>query len=147
MKEKIEPKKFYFLDVECRPCTSDELDFHLSEFGKAFIKSNALSRWNHVTRERPEKARYELAKLASSLDPKFTQKLHGSEAFPDSFESRFGSKLGVYFDGIDAACKVTAAEAASLAQERDNDAVFSLVPGKLAIFFFHGGSTIILERH
>ncbi len=146
MKKQKEPEKFYFVEVHSHPCSPHELQLHLTEFGKAFIDRNHIDRWVHVTRERPEKASSELGKLLWGVDEKYQQRLGGSSAFPDSLERRFGGQRGVYFDGIDEPCKVTAVEASTLAAERSNDALFSLTAGKLAIFFFHHGDVILFDK-
>jgi hypothetical protein len=72
--------------------------------------------------------------------------LHGSDSFPVSLAEVFGTKLGVYFDGTEPPCRITAPEASTLATERNVDAMFSMVPGKLALFFFHEGWSWKCER-
>ena len=146
MKKQKEPEKFYFVEVHAQPCTPDELQLHLAEFGKAFIDRNHVDRWLHVTQEKPEKASDELGKLMWRVNEKYRQRLDGSSGFPNSLERRFGSKRGVYFDGIDEPCKVTAVEASTLAAERSYDALFSITPGKSAIFFFHHGDVVLFEK-
>jgi hypothetical protein len=146
MKRKKESKRFYFVEVEPQSCSPEEIEIHLRAFGKAFIQSNQLERWNHITLEKPEKAKNELSKLASYFDERFFRTLKGSESFPDSLFESFGNKLGIYFDGVEPACKITASEASSLAAERDLDTLFSITPGKLALFFYHSGDTLLCER-
>ena len=146
MSKNKEPDKFYFVDVHPQPCSLTELQLHLVEFGKTFINSNRLERWKHVTQVKPEKAKDELAKLISESETKYRQTLNGSSAFPNALKKRFGNNLGVYFDGVKDACKVSALEASTLAAESYGDALFSLVPGKLAIFFFHDGDVILFEK-
>ncbi len=84
--------------------------------------------------------------MASYFDERFFRTLKGSESFPDSLFESFGNKLGIYFDGVEPACKITASEASSLAAERDLDTLFSITPGKLALFFYHSGDTLLCER-
>lgn len=146
MKRRNEPEKFYYVEVHPVICSPDELDFHLAEFGKAFMDRNHIHRWIHITQEKPEKASDELGKLLWGIDTKFQHVVSGSSAFPDSLERRFGVTRGVYFDGMEEPCKVTAMEASTLAAERSYDALFSIIPGESAIFFFHHGDVIFLEK-
>lgn len=85
MKRKKESKKFYFVEVEPQSCSPEEIEIHLLAFGKAFVQSNHLKRWNHITLEKPEKAKSELSKLASYFDERFFRTLKGSESFPDFY--------------------------------------------------------------
>ncbi len=146
MQRKKESKKFYFIEVEPQSCSSEELELHLRAFGKAFVQSNYVERWNHITLEKPEKAKNELSKLANCFDERFFRILEGSEPFPDSLFEKFGNILGVYFDGVEPTCKITAQEASSLAAERDLDTLFSIIPGKLALFFYHSGDVLLCEK-
>ncbi|MBL8122611.1 MAG: hypothetical protein JNJ39_00765 [Blastocatellia bacterium] len=146
MKKGKEPEQFYFVEVHAQQCSAEELKHHLSEFGKAFIDRSHRDRWFHVTQEKPEKASDELGRLLWGVNEKYRRPMDGSSAFPNSLERRFGKKRGVYFDGIDDPCKVSAVEASTLAAERGNDALFSIDPGKLAIFFFHHGDVVLFEK-
>jgi hypothetical protein len=146
MKPKNAPEKFYFVEVNAEPCTKSELRMHLAEFGRAFIARNHLDRWTHVTQERPAKAKDELGKFILAIDEKFQETLYGSDGFPNALAKRFSGEPGVYFDGIEEPCKVTAVEASTLAVERTADALFSIVPGRLAIFFFHEGDVILFQK-
>jgi hypothetical protein len=80
------------------------------------------------------------------LTQKFFHTLIGSESFPVSLFEKFGNREGVFFDGIEVPCKLTASEAASLKEERDVNALFSIIPGKLALFFFHDGDVMLCEK-
>lgn len=146
MKRKKESEKFYFVEVKPQSCSPEEVEIHPRVFGKAFVQANYVGRWNHITLEKPEKAKNELSKLAGYFDERFFRTLKGSESFLDSLFESFGNKLGIYFDGVEPACKITASEAASFAAERDLDALFSIIPGKLALFFYHSGDTLLCER-
>ena len=146
MKRKAEPKKFYFVEVNPRPCSTEELELHLRAFGNEFIEPSNLNRWTHIIFEKPEKAKNELSKLGNCINKKFFHTLIGSESFPVSLFEKFGNREGVFFDGIEVPCKLTASEAASLKEERDVNALFSIIPGKLALFFFRDGDVMLCEK-
>lgn len=146
MKNKAEPIRFEFIEVNPKPCSIEELNIHLRAFGEEFIEPNYLNRWMHIIFEKPDKAKNELSKLGNSISKKFFSTLIGSESFPFSLTNKFGNKEGIFFDGIESPCKLTAGEAASLKEERDVDALFSMIPGKLALFFFHGGDVLLCEK-
>lgn len=145
-KQRKEPRKFYFVDVEPKPCGEAELSEHLEAFGLSFVSKRLRDRWDYVTKERPDKAKNELAKIASEIDKGSQTLLSGSEGFPEALHRRFGNLNGIYFDGVEEPCKISAAEAASLAAERDSDALFSVSPGKSAIFFYHGGDVVLIQK-
>lgn len=146
MKSKAEPRKFHYVELNSKPCSREELELHLRAFGNEFIEKQKLGRWNHVLFENPEKAKNELNKLGNYLIRNFHRTLNGSDSFPISLKERFGNREGVFFDGIEPPIKITAPEAASLKEVRDVGALFSIIPGKLALFFFHDGDTLLCEK-
>lgn len=146
MSKRDPPEKFYFVEVKPQPCSAAELKMHLAEFGHAFVSRDRRERWTHITQERPEKAKDEIGKLIWETNEQLHEPLFGSNGFPNALKKRFGNKMGVYFNGIDEPCKVTAVEASSLAASYPVDALFSIMPGKLAIFFFHEGDVIVFEK-
>jgi hypothetical protein len=143
---KTESKKFHFAEVKPKPCSPVEAEKHLRAFAASFIDKNYTDRWIHITIEKPEKAKYEMHKLERHLNPTYCKMMADVEAFPVSLAEAYGSKQGVYFDGTEPAQRMTAPEAASLAEERNVDAMFSIAAGKLAIFFFHEGWAWKCER-
>lgn len=136
---KMEPKKFYFIEVNPQPCTSEEVKQQLRAFAESFIDKHYVDRWIHITLEKPKKARAEIHKFERHLCPKYCKMLNNADAFPVPLAEVYGAKLGIYFDGTEPPCKITAPEAASLSTERNIDALFSIIPGKLALFFHHDG--------
>ncbi|MFN2407124.1 MAG: hypothetical protein ABR594_13805 [Pyrinomonadaceae bacterium] len=144
--QKMEPRKSCFIEVRPSPCSPEEAQDHLRAFAESFIKKAFVDRWLHITLEKPKKAEEELRKFENHLDARYCTMLHGADSFPVSLAEAYGSKRGVYFDGSEPACRMTAPEASSLATERNADALFSLTPGKLALFFFHEGYAWKCER-
>jgi hypothetical protein len=142
-----EPKKFNFVPVNPKTCTPEEAEVHLRSFGKSFIDMNRFERWIHIMLEKPAKAT-EMDGFIDYLNPQFCKIMKGADSFPCSLIERYGSKLGVYFDGKEPPTLMTSAEAASLSIARSTCAVFSIIPGKLGIFFGHDGiGAWICERH
>ena len=142
----IEPKKFHFIEVTRLPCSAEAAEKHLRAFAESFIEKSFVDRWLHITLEKPKKAEEELRKFETHLDERYCRMLHGADSFPVSLAEVYGAKLGMYFDGSEPACRMTAPEAASLAAERNADTLFSITPGKLALFFFHEGYAWKCER-
>jgi len=143
---KTEPKKFHFVEVHPKPCSSSEAEKHLRAFAEFFIDKNYTDRWIHITIEKPEKAKHEMRKSERHLNPMYCKMMADVDAFPASLAEIYRSKQGVYFDGTEPGQYMTAPEAASLAEERNADAMFSMAAGKLAIFFFHEGWAWKCER-
>ncbi|AZP12548.1 hypothetical protein EJN92_11350 [Undibacterium parvum] len=129
------------IEPQADECSLEVQETHLIAFARAFILGDRAERWLHMTVENPKKARVALAKLPESLNPQFCKRISGADAWPESLTDRLGSDRGVYFNGKGAARRTIIAQAAAIR----NDAVFSLVPGKLAVCFFHEGWTWICE--
>lgn len=139
-----QPKTFRKVDITPRPCSPELAREHLRALGKAFLEQSYLQRWLHLTIEKPEKGEREgLQKFEQHLDRSFCSRIEGADIFPDSLTERFGSKLGVYFDLRSPPCLMTAAEAAS---HVGFEAILSLEPGRLAIFFTHNRYAWVCER-
>jgi len=118
-----------------QPCSEEEAKDHLIKFAHAFVAEEHIPRWLHIVIERPEKAKREITKFENYLNRERCYLMKGAELFSSSLSKKYGNQLGVYFDGDGPAVLKTAAEAG----EWRPDAVFSLKPGKLAVFFFHEG--------
>ena len=134
------------VDVKALSCPPEEAAKHLRAFAESFIAKNHIDRWIHILLEKPEKAEDYLHKFEHQLNEKYCKELGGAESFPASLSESYKSKRGVYFDGSEPPSLMTAAEAASISTEKFADAVISIVPGKLALFFHHDGWTWICER-
>ena len=141
------PKKFAPVVVNPQPCHPDEAERHLRAFAEAFVGKSHAGRWIHLLIERPEKSAEALHKLEHHLDGRYCGEAgRGADAFPSSLTEVYGSGRGVYFDGSEPACKISAAEAATLATERFADAIFSLEAGKRALYFHHSGGMWVYRR-
>lgn len=144
----MEPRKYISVEVNPRTCSAEEAARHLRGFAESFIDKKHSARWIHLLIEKPEKAEKALHKFEHQLNGIFCKDIgRGQNSFPASLAEVYGANLGVYFDGSEPPCKVSVAEAATLAVERLADAIFSLESGKLAFFFHHDGGTWLCKRN
>jgi hypothetical protein len=130
------------LNKKRKACSPELAKEHLEAFSKAFIDKKYLERWRFLIVERPTRAKRELRKFDWHLNDDRCRLIEAYEADPEILSQQFGSKLGVYFDGTRPPSLMTVAEAAGFQE----DAIFSLEPGRLAIFFFHEGWAWICEN-
>lgn len=143
----MEPKKFVPVIVNPQPCSLGEAEKHLRAFAESFIGKNYTNRWVHLLIDKPEKAEKALCKFEHQLDERYCKGVgYGAITFPASLAEVYGSTPGVYFDGSELPCQISVAEAATLASSRVVDAIFSLNPGKRAIFFHHDSGVWICEK-
>jgi hypothetical protein len=99
---------------------------------ESFIEQSHDGRWMHSTIDKP-KARECLAKFPEHRVVSRCVEVSGTELWPESRTTRYGNGLGLFVNGLGEGGLTTIAHAATLG----GDAIFSLVPGKLAAFFFH----------
>ena len=60
--------------------------------------------------------------------------------------ARFGDQRGVFVASDGGCCMLTAPMAATVATMAQLDAVFSLIPGRAALAFHHGGAAMACTR-
>ena len=154
-KKSAQPKAAQYAPIEVRPqhCSDEELSLHLEAFVKSFIIEEdqerwltffieKRSRWYPIKPGRPDKY-YQKAvaefEMFFPVETDFCELMRGEEAYPKTLLQSFGTTLGVYFSIREEACKITAAEAASLVLGPDGfrggTAILSFVPGKKVLFF------------
>ena len=101
---------------------------HFTGFVNSFVEKHRRERWLHLLLKRPEQIYTNSHKLHNHLDWSSCSKLKD--------ESELNPKAkGVYYGFSDEPVVLTVAEAFMVGPERVG--VFSIVPGKLAIYFFH----------
>lgn len=140
------PTQYTPVDIVSVPAPKEECERHLRDFITRFIRRDRQSRWTHCLLENPAKAAGHLHRFAADNEVCYCIELQGAGSFPESLGKVYGSERGLYFDGVEPACKVTAAEAATKATEQFRDALLSFGPGKQALFFHHEGSAWRCER-
>jgi pyruvate/2-oxoglutarate dehydrogenase complex dihydrolipoamide dehydrogenase (E3) component len=108
---------------------ADEADWirHVAGFATAFVVPAKRERWAEMLARRPRRIGQDSHKLHSDLDRRTCRRVvelptlvHGD---------------GLFYEFYDKPRVVPAANA--IVAAGGNDAIFSLIPGKLAVYFFH----------
>jgi hypothetical protein len=110
---------------------------HLRGFAEAFIDPKYSNRWVHILLERPKKSSMELAKFERQLNSKCCAILKSKDL--DSLVETVTDKSGCFFDGVSDPQLISLREARARALLEVQDAIFSISPGREAVFFFHEG--------
>lgn len=127
-----------------KPATSEKAQEHLEAFIQSFVDPDRRERWTMFMLKKPEKAAAELHKLP--LDPRRTRWLEGPERNYSEYLRYAGGRLGIYFTFRTDPVWIAADEAASRADCDFEDAILSIEPGKLAIYFSHDAVSALLTR-
>ena len=102
---------------------------HAAGFVTAFVASAKRERWGELLARRPRQIGRNSHKLHSALDRRSCRRV---AELPPTIRG-----FGLFYGFFDAPRVVPAESAAAAAWGRD--AIFSLVPGELAVYFFHEG--------
>jgi hypothetical protein len=137
-----QPPKWTPVQGELVACDAELRRLHLRAFAESFIQPHRVERWIHATIDKPTKARTCLAKFPDHRIASHCPEVSGTALWPESLTARFGDGLGLFFNGRGDGGLTSIAHAATLG----GDAIFSLVPGKLAVVFFHEGWGWICTR-
>ncbi len=121
-----EPSKWQLLEA-CP--VADEADWlrHVAGFAAAFIAPAKRERWVEMLVRRPRRIGRNSHKLHSDLDRRTCRRV---TELPEVVRGD-----GLFYQFFDVP-RVVPAAGAALAAGR-SDAIFSLIPGKLGIYFFH----------
>jgi hypothetical protein len=114
-----------------------DFDQHLAAFIESFVIPPRRERLQYVISHRGKNARREGSALLSQLDERFCKQVDG--AFGLEAES-----LGVFYNFRHE--PQTMSLAAATAAAEGEDAIFSVVPGKLAIHWSHEGWSWLCRR-
>lgn len=137
--------KFEWVDVHPDPCSRDLLREHLESFVDAFVPEKRRDRWRLILIEKPQRAKSEMHLLP--LDERYCRQLVGNEHFPQHIEGLATAKRGVYFDpNRDEPVMLHPNEAVVQAVADYADAICSIEPGKLALFFHHDRGVWLCQR-
>ncbi len=115
-----------------------DINFHLSKFVRSFISKNRADRWEDLLIRRPSGIFVKSSKLFDHLDFNYCSR---SDAINDIVEER---TRGIYYDFFSEPVITTFKEAIEKGDCRN--ALFSIRPGKLAVFFFHEGWNYVCRR-
>jgi hypothetical protein len=108
---------------------------HTSRFVTAFVTPAKRGRWQWLLASRPRRVGRDSHKLHSDLDRRTCQP---GKWLPSEFH-----RDGVYYGFADAPRLLPAAMVAGAVGT--GDAILSLVPGELAVYFFHEGEVWLCQ--
>jgi hypothetical protein len=128
---------------EPRVATADEVSAHLEAFVRAFVEPLRRERWLELMLDKPEKAARELHKLR--LNERRAKWLDGAERSGASYDAMVGGQLGICFTFKADPVWMSVGDAAHLCEWEGHDVIFSVVPGKLAIYFNHDHASALLK--
>jgi hypothetical protein len=117
--------------LEAAPIADEEMYLrHMIGFVESFVIPARRHRWLHVLSERPKRASRHSHKLHGDLDFRRCQELSvGGRVDPEIKQD------GVYYDFVEEPRILSADDADRVGW--GCDAIFSVIPGRLAVFFFH----------
>jgi hypothetical protein len=116
---------------------SVSLEQHLSAFAEAFVAPARRERWKYLLVRRSKGAFRDSSKLMDHLDTRFCVQVDGAFGVPEDTQ-------GAFYDFHDEPRLMSLREAIQAGQ--DNDALFSAIPGKLAIHWSHEGWSWLCRR-
>jgi len=107
-----------------------DVEQHLTAFVTAFVIPARRERWVELLTRRGRNAFANSSKLMGALDERHCMRVDGAwELDP--------ARTGVFYDFFGEPCVKTLADA--VAEGSGRDAIFSLEPGRLVIYFSHEG--------
>jgi hypothetical protein len=117
--------------------TADEAEWlqHATAFVAAFVTPPKRERWAELLTRRPRQISRNSHKLHSALD---RRSCHRVAVLPPTIRG-----VGLFYGFVDAP-RVVPAEDAEMAC--GGDAIFSLIPGKLAVYFFHESEVWLCQQ-
>lgn len=114
-----------------------DISEHLEAFARSFVLKSKVDRWVGILTKHKSKNYSQSSKLYDHLDHRFlTRNDDLTKLVSDEF-------IGVFYDFSDPPQEMSFAEAKSVGD--GSDAIFSIEPGKLAVFFFHEYENYVLK--
>lgn len=107
---------------------------HFTRFVESFVQKDRSERWLHLLLSRPKQIYSNSHKLHQHLDWSKCSQLE------DTSQLNQKSK-GLYYNFINEPMILTVADA--LIAGPEDDGILSVVPGKLAVYFFHEGNHLL----
>lgn len=144
MSKKKGPKPEFVQVNNPKPCPTELYERHILSFVDSFIDPKKKDRYRSLLA--PSKPPSKSFQTYLPLDKRFTSTLKGQDAFPQNIRNQLGGQEGVYYEVGDGAWLLTVQQACSLHNRTSPDAIFSLIPGQLAINFTHHGDVILCKK-
>lgn len=115
-----------------------DIEFHLRAFAEAFVLESRKEKWVDMLSERPDSIISQAAKLFNYLEHNYIEQNDALECVAAD------DVIGVFYDFSDEPKCISFNEAVEVIKVRD--AIFSITPGKLAIYFYHEGWNFVCKR-
>lgn len=110
---------------------------HFTGFVNSFVQKSCRERWLHLLLKRPKQIYGNSHKLHGHLDWSKCSRIENTNQLSQKSK-------GVYYDFRNEPVILTVADAFLVGP--DKDGIFSILPGKLAVYFFHENENVLC-RH
>ncbi|MDH5572114.1 MAG: hypothetical protein OEY89_10135 [Gammaproteobacteria bacterium] len=117
---------------------ASEIETHMKAFAEAFVLEGRKDTWISLLCNRPDDIAKRALKLFNYLDHNYIEQDDSLKCI-DSHET-----MGVYYDFHREPKYISLKEAVE--EAKNHDAIFSMVPGKSAIYFYHEGWNFVCQR-
>ena len=122
-----------------RKCDKETYRDHMVKFVSTFVEKHHRERWLHFLINRPKQLHSNSAKLRNHLDRRYCIEM-------STLERLHSDRMGVFCDFFDFSDPLFVNTTRAIALAGSRDALFSVVPGKLAACFFHEGTVLICRQ-
>lgn len=122
--------KYYEIIEKAQKADDAYANKHLKAFVNSFIIKAKRSRWSELLCKRPKKIFEMCHKLEEIIDKRHC-------FLTMDLDDYYTERIGLFYDFLDPPLCITGNDALTLGI--DNDAIFSLAPGKRALLFSHEG--------
>lgn len=126
-----------------RLASPEEVKEHLEAFIQVFVDPARRDRWRLFMLDKPDKAARELHTL--QLDGQHATWLGRNERGSSPLLEAMKGKLGIYFTFKGSPVWMRMEDGALQSDWQGEDAIFSIVPGKLAVYFNHDYVSVVLQ--
>lgn len=115
-----------------------DIEEHMTLFAEAFVQKERSERWRGFLTRHTRKMYARSSDLYNHLDERYFRQ-------DDELDGVTSDEtVGVFYNFMEKPKCITFAEAVELGS--NNDAIFSIKPGKLAIYFFHEGWNYVCSK-
>lgn len=115
-----------------------DIDSHMRSFAESFVLQERKEKWVDLLQTRPENILTLSSKLFNYLDHNFIEQ-------DDSLNNVTAQDtIGVFYDFKSEPKCISFKNA--IEEAKDNDAIFSINPGKLAVYFYHEGWNFVCKK-